>query len=109
MARAHRRPEELGERREARPPNASRQQAPRERNRVDHRARETAAGEALDLAAEEGDVEARVVRDEHRVAGEREEATNRRARGGAPRRSESRSPVSAPMAGGNGVFGSTNV
>ena len=69
----HRRPEEVGELREARARDAAREHAPRERDGVDHRRRDARACEPLRLAVEEREVEARVVRGEHRVAREGEE------------------------------------
>ncbi len=53
----------------------SRQQPPREPDRIEHRSRAAAAGELLDGTVEEADVEAGVVRDEWNVPGELEKAT----------------------------------
>jgi hypothetical protein len=58
-------PRELGE---TEAPDASGKERSREPHRVDDRRADAAAGEALGLAIEEGEVEARVVRDEDRVA-----------------------------------------
>ena len=69
-------PKKLRERREADPRAPSREQPPREPDGVDHRRRDAAAREPLHLAVEERHVEAGVVRDEHRVIREREEASD---------------------------------
>ena len=82
MARADRRAEEVGERREADSSHPAVQQAPREPDGVDDRRRDPPAGQALDLPVEEGDVEASVVSDQDRLAGERDEPANRRLRPG---------------------------
>ena len=60
------------------------EQAPGEPDRVDDRRGHPPAGEALDGAVEEAHVEPRVVRDEHRVAGEREEAADGEIGAGRP-------------------------
>ena len=83
MAGPHRRPEEVGEGREARTRDPSRQEAAGKPDRVDHRRSETLPGEALDLAVEKGEVEARVVRDEHRLACEGEKVPYRLGRTGS--------------------------
>ena len=57
---------------------------PREPDRVDDRRRDAPAGEPLDLALEEREVEARVVRDERRVAREAEEAADGQLRARRP-------------------------
>ncbi len=77
MTRLHVRAEKLRERREPCPRRAAGEQPPREPHRVDHGAREPGAAEALGLAVEEREIEARVVRDEDGVAGELEEAPHR--------------------------------
>src|SRR6185312_7385506 len=63
------------------------QQAPREPDGVDDRRGDAAPGEELDLTVEEGEVEAGVVRDDRRVAGEREQPADGelRARGSSQR------------------------
>jgi len=70
----------LRERREIRRLPA--QQSAREPDRVDDRRLDTVAREPHRLVVEERHVEARVVRNEHRIAGEREKA----ARDGGDRR-----------------------
>ncbi len=74
MARLRRCPEEARERGQARTPGPPVQKRPRERHRVEHRRGEPARLHPVDGAVEERHVEAGVVRDEHAVAGEREEA-----------------------------------
>ncbi len=54
--------------------HASREERSREEDGVDDRRGDARAGEQLGLAVEEGEVEARVVRDENCVAGEVEKA-----------------------------------
>ena len=73
VARPSRRPEELRERHEAGARGASREEPAREPDRIYDRSRQPGACQPLRLAVEERQVEARVVSDEHRVAGEREE------------------------------------
>ena len=92
VARLHRRADEVRELGEARARHAPREQAPRERHRVDDGRRDPRAGEQLRLAVEEGEVEAGVVRDEHRVAGEGEEPAD----GGPRRRRAAQLPVGQP-------------
>ena len=65
---------EVGEREAPAPPV---QEPAREPDGVEDRRGHAPAGHALDLPLEEAHVEARVVRDERRVAGEGEEAPNR--------------------------------
>ena len=77
MTRARRGAEEVRERREPDAGDPPGEDAPREPDGVDDGRRDPPAGQPLDLAVEEADVEARVVRDEHRVAGELQEATHR--------------------------------
>ena len=77
VARRRGRAEEVRERREAEAAGPAAEQAPGEPDRVDDRRRDAPAGEPLDGAVEEAHVEPRVVRDEHGVAGEREEAPDR--------------------------------
>ena len=104
MARLHRRAEEVRELREARARHAPGEQPPRERDRVDDGRGEPRPGQPLGLAVEEREVEARVVRDEHRVAGEaRGTAAPRPAACGAPRSCRSVSPVSAVIVGPSGT------
>ena len=71
---------------------------------------EPLAGQPLELAVDEADVEARVVRDERRVARERREAPQR---GRDPRRAaaaaSSERPVSRPIGAGSGTPGATSV
>ena len=78
MTRPRRRAEEVRERREPDALDPAGEHSPREPDGVDDRCGDSPAGQPLDLAVEEADVEARVVRDEHRVAGELEEATHRK-------------------------------
>ena len=77
VTRPRRRAEEVRERREPDALDPAGEQPPREPDGVDDRCGDSPAGQPLDLAVEEADVEARVVRDEHRVAGELEEAAHR--------------------------------
>ncbi len=74
VAGRDRRAEEVRERGQAHPLDASPQQVARERDGVEHRRGEALAGEPVELAVDEAGVEAGVVRDEQRVAGERAEA-----------------------------------
>ncbi len=78
VARLHRGAEEIGELPEARAGHTAGKQPPRERDRVDDRRREPRSRQALGLAVEEGEIEARVVRDEHGVSGEGQEVAHRR-------------------------------
>ncbi len=73
MARLHRRAEEIGKLRETRAWDAACEQPPRERHGVDDGRRDPRTRQPLRLTVEEREIEARVVRDEHGVAGEREE------------------------------------
>jgi hypothetical protein len=73
MARLGGRPEEVGERGEARAGHASREQTTGEADRVDDGDGQPPSRELLDLPVEEAEVEAGIVRDEHRVAGVLEE------------------------------------
>ena len=73
MAGPRGRAEEVRERGEARPGDASAEDATRERDGVHDRRREALPGDALCLAVEEREVEAGVVRDEDGVASKREE------------------------------------
>ena len=57
-------------------PRALPEQAPREPDGVDDRRGDATPREELDLPVEEGEVEAGVVRDDRRVAGEREQAAD---------------------------------
>ena len=82
VARLHRRPKEVGELPEARAGHAPREQPSCERDRVDDRRCEARSRQALRLAIQEGEVEARVVCDEHRVAREDEEVAHRGGRRG---------------------------
>ena len=85
MARAHRGAEELRERGEPDPRDAPCEQPAREPDGVHHGRSQAAAGDQLDLAVEEGQVEAGVVGDEDGVlAGEGEEAADRRRRARRP-------------------------
>ena len=84
VARHRRDAEEVGERREAEAARPLRQQPLREPDGVDDGRRDAPPGEELDLAVEEAEVEARVVRDERRVAGEREEPAHRELDPGRP-------------------------
>ncbi len=77
MARLDRDAEEVRERPEARPVDPTAEQVPGERHRVDHGRRDSLPADALELAIDETDVEAGVVRDEHGVAGERHELRER--------------------------------
>ena len=77
VTRPRRRAEEVRERREPDALDPAGEHSPREPDGVDDRCGDSPAGQPLDLAVEEADVEARVVRDEHRVAGELEETTHR--------------------------------
>ena len=70
-------PKNWASERESRAWRPAREQPPRESDRVDDRAGEAGAGQPLGLAVEKGEVEARVVRDEHRVAGELEKTAHR--------------------------------
>jgi hypothetical protein len=81
VAGARRGDEPVRERGEVRRPPA--EQLAREANGVDHRRRDAPAGQPHGLVVEEGHVEARVVRDEDRVAGEGQKAPD----GGGDRRS----------------------
>ncbi len=81
MARLHRRPEEARERSETRAPGPRAEERPRERNRVKDGRRQPARLDPLDGLVEERQVEARVVRDDHAVPGEREEAAHGRLDG----------------------------
>ena len=92
MARLHRGAEEIGELREAGAGDAAGQQATGERDRVDDRRGEARARQPFGLAIEEREIEARVVRDEHRVAREREEVAHR----GRGRRRAAELPVGEP-------------
>ncbi len=84
MAGLHRRAEEPRELRQRRAGYSTREQAPRERDRVDDGRCKSRPGELHRLAVEERHVEARVVRDEHRVAREGEEPVDgERGRRGA--------------------------
>ena len=83
VARALGRVEEPRELAEAEARHAAGEQRPRETHGVDDRRADARARQPLGLAVEEREVEARVVRDEHRVAGEGEEAPHRLGR---PRR-----------------------
>ena len=101
-----RRAEEMRERREPDARDPAGEHSPREPDGVDDRRGDSPARQPLHLAVEEADVEARVVGDEHRVAGELEEAAHRRARPAARRAARagrSRSaPRSRPAAAGAG-------
>src|SRR5205814_4808958 len=66
---------------ESRTRRASREQPTRKTDRVDDRCRKPCARQTLRLTIEEGEIEARVVRDEDRIARESEKATDRRRRG----------------------------
>ena len=78
MARAHRRAEEVRERREPDASDAPGEQPPGEADRVHDGRRQPSAGDELDLTVEERQVEAGVVRDQDgAVAGEGEEAADR--------------------------------
>ena len=77
VARARARAEEPRERGEPGPRGAAGEEPPCEPDGVDHRRRDPPPRLALGLAVEEGEVEARVVRDEDGVAGEREEPPHR--------------------------------
>ena len=77
VARLRLRAEEVRERGEARPGDAAGEERPRERQRVEHGGGEALAGQTVEIAVEERAVEARVVGDEHRVAGEGHEAADR--------------------------------
>ena len=57
--------------------DAALQEPPRQPDGVDHRRRDPPPGDPLDLAVEEPEVEARVVGDEHVVAGEPQEPAHR--------------------------------
>ena len=110
VARARARPEEVRERGEPEARRAAGEQAAREPDRVDDGRGEPPAAEAQHRRVEERHVEARVVRDEHRVAGELEEARRReRRRCGARRRSRSSIPVSAAICSGSRSRGLTSV
>ncbi len=77
VTRLDRGAEEVRQGAEADAGDAAAEQAPREPDRVDDRRGEAAPREALHLAVEERQVEARVVRHEHGVAREREEPAHR--------------------------------
>ena len=77
MTRPHVRSDEVRELRERRTRHAPREQAAREADGVDDRRRDPRPRQPLGLPVEEREIEARVVRDEHRVAGECEEAPQR--------------------------------
>ena len=110
VARPRRRAEEVRERGEADALLAAGEQPAREPDGVDHRRRDPAAGQPLDLAIEEAHVEARVVGDEDGVAGELEEAAHAPARPAALRAARSGSmPVSAAIGAGSGRRGLTSV
>ena len=74
MARPLRGVEEPRELSEAEAGDAAGEERARETHGVDDRRADAGTGQELGLAVEEGQVEARVVRDEHRIAGESEEA-----------------------------------
>ena len=74
LASGRRRSARAGEADAARP---LAEQPSRKPDGVDHGRGDAPPGEALDLAVEEREVEARVVRDEHRLAREREQAPHR--------------------------------
>ena len=76
VARLGRRAEEVGQAREAEVPRPALEQPSREPDRVDHGRRDPPPGQAQHGVVEEGHVEARVVRDEHGVAREREETAH---------------------------------
>ena len=76
--------EELGERREPDAPRALAEHPPREPHRVDDGGCNPASRQELDLAIEEREVEARVVRDDRRVAGELEQTADRELRPRCP-------------------------
>ena len=77
MARSRRHTEEVGQLGEADAPRAPVEQPPREPDGVDDGGRHPPARDPLHLAVEEREVEAGVVRDEHAVPGEVEEAAHR--------------------------------
>ena len=88
VARGRRGADEVRERGEPDATEPAVEKAAREPDRVDHGRRDPPPGQPLDLAVEEAEVEAGIVRDEHGVAGELEEAPDRelgrrRAREGA--------------------------
>ena len=90
-------------------PRAPLEQPAREPDRVDDGSGDTAAREPDDGVVEKGHVEARVVGDEHRVTGEREEAPHGQV---LPRRASDVAgpmPVRAVIAAGSGCPGSTSV
>ena len=87
VARRGRDAEEVRERREAEALRPLAEEPLREPDGVDDRRGDPPPGEELDLAVEEGEVEARVVRDERAVAGELEEAPDREL---GPRRAAQR-------------------
>ena len=86
VARLARRPEEVRELPQREPLAATLEEPACEPHGVDDGRRHPPAGEALDGAVEEADVEARVVGGERRVAREREEAADREL--GSRRRAE---------------------
>ena len=88
----HRCAEEVGELAETRAGHPSCQQPPGKRHRVDDGRCEPRACQALGLAIQEGEIEARVVRDEHRIAGEGEEVAHR----GGRRRRAAQLPIREP-------------
>ncbi len=89
------RAKEIGELPEARAGHAPGKQPSSERDRVDDRRGEPRTRQALGLAIQKGEVEARVVRDEHRVAREGEEVAHR----GGRRRRAPQEPVGQPGQG----------
>ena len=85
VARLGRDAEEVRQRGEPDTARALPEQASREPDGVDDRRGDAPSGEQLDLAVEEREVEARVVRDDRRVAGEGEQLPDRGSARGAPR------------------------
>ncbi len=81
MAGPRRRPEEVRQRGKSGAGRSSGEQSSREPDRVHDGRREPGAGQPLRLPVEEGEIEARVVRDEDGIPGEREEAPDRHGRG----------------------------
>jgi hypothetical protein len=80
MARLDRGPEEVGERGEPDASHPAAQEAAGKPHGVDDWRRDPPSGQTFDLPVEEGEVEAGVVGNEHRVARERNEPAHRRLR-----------------------------
>ena len=87
---------------------AARHELARQRHGVEHGAGEPAAAQPAQLGIDEADVEPRVVRHQHGVARERQEARSAGATPTLPARSCGRMPVRRVISAGSGTPGSTS-